>query len=1018
MKQNKIKTISSSSKFQQPTKQVNIDLAKVNSINDSIIGKLKKNTELISSTTSINKNKLLSNPRGSSNSGRISIQSKIGRVEVHQINQYHETIDPNETLELLISKEKNIPRDPISSSSAYINTANNGFFNRKTLNNGIPKQMSHTSKSSKELFFINDNKNKKEYLIPGINNVIIKDSNNVNINYYTRDNQPSTMSNNTTQNIRIFSPSVIYTQPNTQCYNNLRQYTSKTINSQQREEPLTRKQIYSPSLTIQNEPKIQKFKLSNAIETFYKNRSSINNEQFKSSFNSQEKDIGGKVDLDINRNKSLELALYTRRLTSQEGLKKIARLQKKIKDFLIKKRNKYLINKIIKIQSYYRGSLTRGVLNNKLNVILIFSQMILKMRSKVNKQTFKLLRQQKFNPLSYKSKLQQIKNERIRKILNYSKNKDISKGSSKLEHLIKSNKIRTLIYVLSKIFNISVKNYPYIPYSLPYSVKNSFIMEQPSRVTFIQNQYFTIEGNEKLNKSKFKYEENYFNNDRFLLPSGKFDKISQFEDKSVSNRTINPFDYHLKFSSHIMLDYCLIKINESFTRIAFSKFFRNLQNIKYSKLNKTLFTKSINTDNISANMSRNILQRRRSSNITIVSQVNNEENGIKNRNISKNILSDKISFITSIKGINNQNNMIIGLKKLNISLQRQAILSSLLIKIEFKDVFNKMDKFNTWKNKSILDKKPNLKNALLKFKEKEKKNKLDMSTFSALGNISAIPIVNDYATPNKKLIRDDSLLIIESNTKENIENKKKFKSNIFHSTELIEFNKQPIETIKSKEQIELNKVKTELKEIERLTLIKIFSNCQVKLLSRVMKLIYFEKTLKLNIIKMHFMKYECRITGRINKTFKSNLIDSFEEDEEYIDDLYLSYVLFIQQCYKTHLTQNYIRKYAFKLKRLNFIKKRLEISDSSKVNKRFSSWKRNVFIHKITESAKTIENLMVKYKEVLRLRKKIACKNKLKEMFFTHFVYFSFKKTMKCFIEQYKINILKNNILLKCLKKK
>lgn len=211
-------------------------------------------------------------------------------------------------------------------------------------------------------------------------------------------------------------------------------------------------------------------------------------------------------------------------------------------------------------------------------------------------------------------------------------------------------------------------------------------------------------------------------------------------------------------------------------------------------------------------------------------------------------------------------------------------------------------------------------------------------------------------------------------------------------------------SLMSKENVYFNsnassfKIQEKKKKSPKESIKDLFSNYALKIITKLMKLLILKRIILKVATNIFFVSSDYRFSGYSGISRNVSKLIVFDDD---IDDLYLSYVLFIQQCFRNFMTQKHVLKYSLKLKKLNIIKLKLRVHDKIQLKKRFIVWKRNVLLKKIKENVGVIQNFYINKKNIKYSYSRLYAKSLLRLMFVDAIIYSHLKPTFKQFNKQY-----------------
>lgn len=438
--------------------------------------------------------------------------------------------------------------------------------------------------------------------------------------------------------------------------------------------------------------------------------------------------------------------------------------------------------------------------------------------------------------------------------------------------------------------------------------------------------------------------------------------ISKKAAASYKNQYINLFVYLISqvVMKKIKHDYSLI--------IGYIKKKTNSKSISFISKVKSCaseYESHIKTNTYKSTLKPKQLEFKRQSSITLAStymKIGNNQNIINNLYTpygNPYTINDKINLIRRLSN-DNEDSSLSDILKLNRKLKINSLLTSIFIRNDYSVLFNKVIQYFKWKNIVKLDKKPSLKKRLEVFKEKSshknKKNTYDNGSSSNYYTYkSKSQTINQYDYTNHKHDNNKKTDLIEEKENEEIfQNEEKlYKKNIFNSNKIFKLKSFTLNKENSNSIENNNNNITSIPAYEKRTnkskancLFNMFRNYELTYLINFMKIVFLEKTIKIAVLKMIFTKENPDFQCKSGKT-KSITFD--------IDDLYLSYILLIQQQWRLNLQHKYIMKYVYRIKCLNKINNRLKTYDKDYKTIVMSKWKNQVKSLFLLENIKKIQ---------------------------------------------------------------
>lgn len=487
--------------------------------------------------------------------------------------------------------------------------------------------------------------------------------------------------------------------------------------------------------------------------------------------------------------------------------------------------------------------------------------------------------------------------------------------------------------------------------------------------------------------------------------------------RSLKTETLNEPEYDCQFtkcqSLKIMkpaLAYMIMKLRILFTAFPFKRIASDCDNTRTQNLSVILGSEI--RSNISATPIKNISSFRLFRKNSLITNKNRLGGSLAQYNTKathtkqKSQLEENLSFVNrfnvslNTKDPDQKVGCIESYITLSKEIKQKSLLASILLRKEYYAVFRLEQKFISWKNAFILESKPHLKSALVKFKEnKDKRSKLlDLSQLSGLKSMSESALVlSNYNRNGSKSVISNSYFKKQLTVSElDAELNDDFEKPRFIFTNLIE---NEISCCDKKDGI-IPKNQFNKKEVKYSSFAQYCRSIQTKYLTKVMKLLVFEKRLKSALTKITFANH-------FEESVKQSLLCSNINDDEYIDDLYLSYVLIIQQAFRTHITQKYALKYSKLLNKLNVLKQRLALYDRSILKRKLLQWRRKSLMTMLKTNVDIIQANYLNFRVTkIKLMRNKALLN-IRNLFMDGFIYSRLKPAISSLNFELKFGRLK-----------
>lgn len=370
--------------------------------------------------------------------------------------------------------------------------------------------------------------------------------------------------------------------------------------------------------------------------------------------------------------------------------------------------------------------------------------------------------------------------------------------------------------------------------------------------------------------------------------------------------------------------------------------------------------------------------------------------------------------------------------RINYDIKRRLGLLSIFLSFDMREDLEMINKFYKWRNFMRLEKRPHLQKALTVYKSKHNKTSIDyrrMNLNMVNGNdqnISQILINNDdrekkvsfNISYRKESINCPSHISIIDN-----KNIKDLINNDMNNSKLSVKNiNTTISNTSKRYKKHLVLFTTSTRIEKRKHIREIFISYLIRNFLLFIRLLEFSNIIKNVFLKINFTK---RNSNQLNLNPHDENNISFDipnqindDNDEYMDDLYLSYILIIQQAWRLHLQQKYIRKYIYKLNILHKIYKKLKKYDAFCVKTSFFDWKRSSFSIFLKENVKIIHNFLKKRLDKKKKLLRIECFSKIIDFYRVYYLfklrkiisYTSFSNKIKSFEGVLKKSVFKSLI--------